>query len=210
MDPGQDGVAPGRDGPVAGIILAAGASTRLGVNKLLLEVGGEPLLRRVARAALAAGLEPLVVVLGHEAERTEGALAGLPCRTVRNPDHARGQGTSLRKGLDALPPGAPAAVVLLGDMPLVRAELVAALLDRYRRSLAPLVVSDYGGVVAPPTLYDRTLFAELTEPGERPGRAVVQRHRAEALVVPCPAEALADVDLPADLAGLGRTPAREP
>jgi CTP:molybdopterin cytidylyltransferase MocA len=191
---------------VAGVLLAAGASTRMGTPKLLLELDGEPLLRRAARTALAAGLAPLVVVLGYEADRAEAALAGLPCRAVRNPDHAAGQGTSLRAGLAALPLDAAAAVVLLADMPLVSPGMIAALVERYRGSTAPLVLSDYGGVAAPPALYDRALFAELVAPGERPGRGVAARHLAEALIVAFPAEALADVDTPDDLARLGARP----
>jgi molybdenum cofactor cytidylyltransferase len=196
-----------RAAPVAGVLLAAGASTRMGTPKVLLELDGEPLLRRAARAALAGGLAPLVVVLGPDPARAEAALAGLPCRPVLNPEHAAGQGTSLRAGLAALPAEAAAAVVLLADMPLVSAGMIAALVERYRGSSAPLVLSDYGGVTAPPTLYDRALFAELDDPGERPGQRVVARHRAEALSVTFPAESLADVDTPGDLARLG-PPAR--
>jgi molybdenum cofactor cytidylyltransferase len=199
-----------RGAPVAGVLLAAGGSTRMGANKLLLEMGGEPLLRRAAGAALAAGLAPLVVVLGHEADLAKAALEGLPCRTVHNPDHAAGQGTSLRAGLAALPVEVAAAVVLLADMPLVTAGMIAALAERYRSSTAPLVLSDYGGVAAPPTLYDRALFAELDAPGDRPGQQVVARHRAAALSVAFPAEALADVDLPDDLARLCARPRSTP
>jgi molybdenum cofactor cytidylyltransferase len=193
-----------RLGEVAGVVLAAGSSTRFGGNKLLAQVGGEPLVRRAARMALAAGLSPVLVVTGHEAALAEMALTGLACRAVRNPDHARGQGTSLRAGLDALPPAVAGAVVLLADMPLVTIEMVAALVARWREGDAALVASRYGGAdedatPAPPTLYDRSLFAELTEPGDRPGRAVVQRHRASAAWLRWPAEAALDLDAPEDL-----------
>jgi len=196
---GPTGTRPWPAGPVAGVVLAAGASARMGSNKLLLELEGEPLVRRAARCALEAGLDPVVVVVGHEAGRTEAALLGLRCQVVQNPDHARGQGSSLAAGLAALPPGAGAAVVLLADMPLVAAPQVAALVERYRASAAPLVLADYAGVLAPPALYARALFAELCGPGDAPGKQVVARHRAEALTVPFPAGALADVDVPGDL-----------
>jgi molybdenum cofactor cytidylyltransferase len=84
-------------------------------------------------------------------------------------------------------------------MPRVTSEMIAALLERYRACGAPVVASDYGGVLAPPTLYDRRLFAELDErEGDGCGKRVVQRHRAEADVVAMPASALGDVDRPAD------------
>ena len=128
------------------------------------------------------------------------ALLGLPCLLVRNPDPSRGQGSSLRLGLDALPARSGASVVLLADMPRVTAALLAALVEGYRRSGAPLVLADYGGTLAPPVLYERALFAELTDPSDAPGKQVVARHRDRAHRVPFPPEALLDLDLPADLA----------
>jgi molybdenum cofactor cytidylyltransferase len=192
---------------VAGVVLAAGASTRFGANKLLAEVEGEPLVRRAARVALEAGLSPVVVVTGHQATLAEAALAGLGCRAVRNPDPARGQGSSLRAGLDALPPGAEAAVVLLADMPRVAPRMIAALVARWREGDVALVASRYGeaggGTPAPPILYGRALFAELTEPGDRPGRGVVQRHREAAAWLRWPGPLGIDLDAPEDLLQLG-------
>jgi molybdenum cofactor cytidylyltransferase len=94
---------------------------------------------------------------------------------------------------------ADALVVVLADMPFVTAEMIAALVERYRATRAPLVVSHYGDVQAPPTLYDRALFAELLQiPGERCAKQVVRRHEPEAVVVDWPAAALRDIDVPAD------------
>jgi len=184
--------------PVAGIVLAAGSSTRMGANKLLIEVGGEALVARAVRKAAAAGLDPVVAVLGHESDRVEQALAGLPCRAVVNAQHLRGQGSSFRCGIAAVPGGAAAAVVLLADMPMVTAEMIAAVVELYRATGAPLVLSEYEGVPAPPTLYDRALFPEIAA-GDGCGRQIVDRHRAEARSVPWPSERLADLDEPADL-----------
>jgi molybdenum cofactor cytidylyltransferase len=186
---------------VAGILLAAGSSTRMGRNKLLLRLEGESLLRRAARRALAAGLDPVLVVLGHEAERARAELAGLRCRAVSNPRHARGMGSSLAAGLRAVPGSCGAAVVLLADMPLVREEMIAAVVARWRETGAPLVLSRYGEVQAPPALYGRGLFAELAGgDGEGRGREVARRHRDRAALVDQPPEALADVDRLGDLA----------
>ena len=190
---------PEATGSVAGILLAAGPSTRMGANKLLLKLDGETVLSRAARRAIAAGLDPLIVVLGHEGERTAGALDGIPCRTVVNPEYARGLNSSARAGILAVPESARAAVVLLADMPFVTDRMIATLVERYRESAAPLVISEYGGVQAPPTLYDRSLFAEIgAAEGEGCGKRAVRRHRAEAAVVGWPAAALADLDRPED------------
>ncbi len=185
---------------MAGILLAAGAATRMGRNKLLLELEGETLLRRAARRALTAGLDPVLVVLGHEAARTGAELDGLGCRIVLNPDHARGINTSLSAGVAAVPPEASAAVVLLADMPFVDAEMVRAVFARFRETGAPVVTCRYGEVTAPPTLYDRAVFPELRGgEGEGRGREVVRRYRERAAFVSWPASALADVDVPEEL-----------
>jgi molybdenum cofactor cytidylyltransferase len=190
---------PERTGPIAGIVLAAGSSARMGTNKLLLELGGERVVRRAVRRTLDAGLDPTLVVLGHEADQVRGALDGLPCHTVPNPDWAHGTSASLRAGIAGVPPAAVAAVVVLADMPLVTTAMIAELVMRYRRGAAPIVASEYGGVLAPPTLYDRALFPELAiVDGQWCGKHVVKRHRAEAEVVAWPERALTDLDVPAD------------
>ena len=142
----------------------------------------------------------MLAVLGHDDVRVRAALSGLPCDTVRNADHARGMGTSLRAGVRrAAEEAADAVVIVLGDMPLVGAEAVAAVIGRYRATRAPLVLSVYGAVAAPPTLYDRGLFGELLAIGDEDGgRAVTRHHRPEAEVVSWPAAARADLDTPAD------------
>lgn len=185
--------------PVAGILLAAGTASRMGSNKLLFELGGETLLHRAARLAVAAGLDPLIVVLGHRAEENAAALEGVPCLKVINPDYQQGINTSLKTGVAALPDDAQAAVVMLADMPYVTAEMLDGMVERYREGTAPLVISDYEGVNAPPMLYDRSLFPELLAmTGEGCGRQVVKRHRDEAAVMAWPASALTDLDVPED------------
>jgi molybdenum cofactor cytidylyltransferase len=190
-----------RTGSIAGVVLAAGASTRLGRNKLFIEIAGESLLRRAVRHASAAGLDPVFVVLGHEAELAREALADLRVVPILNADYMRGVNTSLRAGITAASQSPSiAAVVILADMPFVTNSMIATLVDRYRASDAPLIVSDYGGVNAPPMLYDRLLFHELVSmEGEGCGRQVVKRHRDEAICVSWPSDALADIDVPDDV-----------
>jgi molybdenum cofactor cytidylyltransferase len=190
---------------VAGVVLAAGLSTRMGRNKLLLEVAGEPVVTRAVRSARDAGLDPVLVVVGHGGDRVRAAIADLPVTTLANPDPARGIHTSLRIGFEALaerPDEPGAAVVMLGDMPLVSSAMVRRLVDGWRASPShpSLVISLYGEVVAPPILYSAPLFAELRAlDDEGCGKRVVKRHRAEALEVHWPPWALADLDEPDDL-----------
>ena len=186
---------------VAGVVLAAGASRRMGPgrNKMLLELEGEPLVRRAVRRALTAGLSPVVVVLGHEADRARAVLADLPVEIALNPNFTGPTSTSLHAGLDRLGRDVDAAVVLLGDMVHVSEAALAELVSRARTSDAPLVVSRYGDVTAPPLLFRRLLFGELRAwTGEGCGKAVVQAHQHEALYVDRGPEMLEDVDTPED------------
>jgi molybdenum cofactor cytidylyltransferase len=191
-----------RAGDVAGILLAAGTSSRMGSNKLLFELNGESVLRGSVRRALAGGLSPLVVVLGHESDKAARELEGLPCEWALNPLYEQGINSSLKSGIMAVQGfKARAAMVMLADMPFVTPEMIAAMIARYRTSTAPLVISDYDGVNAPPMVYDRSLFTELLMmTGEGCGRQVVKRHRSEAEILPWPVAALADIDVPEDYA----------
>jgi molybdenum cofactor cytidylyltransferase len=201
------GVPAERAGRIAGVVLAAGTSSRLGANKLLLRLDSEPLARRAARHAAEAGLAPVIVVLGHEAERVAGALGGLAVETIVNPAYRAGMQGSLRAGIGRVPGDCAAAVVLLGDMPLVTAAMIVALVERFRRGTEPLVLSLYGEVQAPPTLYARALFPALADAGPGGGREVVLAHRSEAAEVRWPEAVLADVDRAEDAARLGVRPA---
>ncbi len=185
---------------IGGVVLAAGLSTRMGRNKMLLDVAGQTLVRRVVRTALEAGLDPVLVVVGHESDRVRAAVADLDCAAVLNPEYAQGMNTSLRAGIAALPQDVAAAVVLLGDMPLVDAAMVRTLVASFRRGQAPLAISTYGGVVAPPIAYGHSLLPELRAlTAEVCGKSVVKRHRAEAIELAWPPDTLTDLDVPADV-----------
>jgi molybdenum cofactor cytidylyltransferase len=184
----------------AAVILAAGASRRMGRNKMLLPLEGESLVRRTAGRALRAGLAPVVVVLGHEAEQARAELAGLEVEIAINPSYTGPTSGSLHRGLDRVGPDVGAAVVLLADMVLVTEEMIGAMLKEAVRTDAPLVVSRYGDVKAPPLLFRRALFPELLAwTGEGCGKAVVLRYEAEAAFIDWPVAALTDVDTPEDL-----------
>jgi molybdenum cofactor cytidylyltransferase len=188
---------------IGGILLAAGESRRMGRNKLLLPLAGEPLVRRACRRGLAAGLDPLIVVLGHESERVQEALTGLDCRLVLNTDLGGPMSGSLHRGLKALPAVTEAAVVMLADMVNVTEQMLRAILVSAQTSPALLVCSRYAGTLAPPVLFRRTLFEELyASTGEGCGRAVVEHHREHALYLDWPGAALVDVDTPEEFAAL--------
>lgn len=188
-----------RTGPVAGIVLAAGTSTRMGRNKLLLELDGEPLLRRAVRRAIEAGLDPVIVVVGFESDRVRETLSDLPYHLVLNTAYEEGINRSARLGISQVPEPNVAAVIMLPDMPFVTTKMIKTLVERYRDSTAPLVISRYGDVNAPPMLHDRSLFAEFQGPdSEGCGKHIVRRHRDEAEVVEWPADALQDLDVPDD------------
>lgn len=184
---------------VGAIVLAAGASRRMGTNKLLLEIEGEPMVRRTVRRALDTGCSPVVVVTGHERARVEGALVGLDVVFVPSPDPTGPTSASLHAGLGAMSANCEAAVVMLADMVQVSASMVRALMAAAAASPAPLVVSQYGDVNAPPLLFRRSLWPELLAwTGEGCGKQVVNAHRAEAVMLEWPEAALQDVDTPAD------------
>jgi len=197
---------PSEQGPVGGVILAAGASRRMGTNKMLLPVEGEPMVRRTVRRALEAGLRPVVVVLGHEPTKVRDALAGLACTFTSSDDHTGPTSASLHAGLRALDladPPVDAAVLMLGDMVHVTSAMVAALVGSSGAGKAPLEVSRYGDVLAPPLLFRRSLWPELMAwIGEGCGKAVVRAHEAEATMHDWPLERLQDVDTRADYEAL--------
>jgi molybdenum cofactor cytidylyltransferase len=179
-------------------VLAAGSSSRLGSNKLLIELGGEPVVRRAARTALEAGLSPVVVVVGFEAEPVTSALEGLSVQTVLNRRHDEGMHSSVQAGVNHLGPECDAAIVILADMPLVTPAMLREMVTRFRAG-APLVISRYGEVQAPPTLYERSLLPALGSAGTGCGRRVVREHAHLAAAVDWPPELLVDLDLPQDV-----------
>jgi molybdenum cofactor cytidylyltransferase len=172
---------PGTDGNrnVAAVILAAGRSTRMGgPNKLLAELNGKPLVRIVTEQALASNAQGVIVVTGHQAEQVEKALHGLNVKFVRNPDFAEGLASSVKAGIAAVPADADGAVVCLGDMPLISANLIDRLIEAFAPDSGNLIavpVSD--GRRGNPVLWSRRFFAELmTLDGDIGARHLISRH----------------------------------
>jgi len=192
---------------VAGIVLAAGRATRFGSPKQLLPWGDTTLAAHCVRVALDAGLDPIIVVLGHAAEQVEKALSGLPARLVFNPDFADGQSTSLRAGVAALPSRTGAALCLLADQPLVTPELIHAIVRAHRRTLAPAAVPVFEGRRGNPVCLDKALFRELEDlGGDEGGRSLLEKYQKALATVPASRAILYDIDRVEDYRQEARTP----
>jgi molybdenum cofactor cytidylyltransferase len=167
------------EGAVAGVVLASGMSRRFsGENKLLVQVEGIALVRRTVEAYIAGGLQPVLVVMGYEAERVESTLSGLAITKLSNPDFRKGQSRALVRGVRALSTDVRAAVIGVGDQPYLTGEVIGRLIERYREGGVRTVVPRYGGEKGGPVLFDRSLFEELLDvSGDKGGRGVVLRHK---------------------------------
>ncbi len=192
------------------VLLAAGRSRRMGgPNKLLETVAaapfnGRPLIRRAAEQAVASAADAVVVVTGHQADAVRSVLSDLPLRFADNPNFADGLSTSLAAGLDALPADIDAALICLGDMPRITADVMTRLIETYRNDQdARIVVSTVDGKRGNPVLWSRAFFADLKAVrGDVGGRALIGDHSAAVVEVEVGADAGFDVDTPEVLAKL--------
>ncbi|MEA1976663.1 MAG: selenium cofactor biosynthesis protein YqeC [Chloroflexota bacterium] len=185
-------------GRIAGIILAGGGSRRFGRPKLLELWEDEALIIKPVRAAREAGLDPIVVVLGADGPAVKDELGKLAVQITNNPDWGEGQSSSVRAGLKLLAPNVDGAVFLLADMPLVDADLVRALVETHRKSLAPIVAPWTGERWGNPVLFDRVTYEALRRiHGDQGGRALFKTYSVEA--VPWGQSAMLDIDTPDDL-----------
>jgi molybdenum cofactor cytidylyltransferase len=162
---------------IAAIILAAGMATRMGQNKLLIEIDGRPLVARVADAALRAGLTSVVVVTGHEADRVRAALEGRPVTYAHNPDFAAGMAGSLKAGLAVLPADALGTLVCLGDMPDVSSAHISRIVAAFPADGRAICVPTRHGRRGNPVLLGRPFFAEMQAlTGDVGARGLIAKH----------------------------------
>ncbi len=192
--------------PVAGIILAAGEAKRFGQLKQILVYRGQPLVQTVTTTALSAGLSPVVVVTGANAEAVEATVHGLPIIITRNTNWQNGQSSSIQAGLQAIRvaalrdswEGVGAAIFLLADQPQVMPTILQALIEQHAHTLAPILAPLVAGQRANPLLFDRLTFPDLMSlSGDVGGRALFAKHLVNYL--PWQDEALLlDIDTPED------------
>jgi len=162
---------------IAGVILAAGESSRFGKPKQLLDYHGRPFVRKVAQTALEAGLSPVIVVTGAHAQLVEAELQDLPLMVIRNKEWRSGQSASIKAGLTALPSNVGGAIFLLADQPQVTPHVIQALVERHATQRAAIVAPLAADRRANPVLFDCNTFDDLqTITGDVGGRAIFSKY----------------------------------
>ncbi len=188
---------------VHAVLLAAGASRRFGDdNKLLVEIGGAPLVRRVAERLLASAIANIIVVTGFEAERVGSALAGLDLQFADNPDHCEGLASSLSCGIAALPDGVSGAMIVLADMPGTTTEMIDRLVSVFEQEdCSKIVYPVRGGEQGNPVIWPARYFKELKKlTGDTGAKRLIGEHSANTIGIPVESgDAMKDIDEPADL-----------
>jgi molybdenum cofactor cytidylyltransferase len=186
------------------VVLAAGASRRLGQPKQLVKLGGRPLLHRVVANAAALSGHAVTVVLGAHASELSRLLAHSPVSTVINRDWEEGIGSSIRRAMAALPPGCEAVLLLLGDQVGVTADDLRRLANAWNGEPSVIAASVYDQHLGVPAIFPHAFFHELAElKGDEGARKIIERNQYRVVRVPMP-NAGADLDTPEDLQRLQR------
>jgi molybdenum cofactor cytidylyltransferase len=172
-----------KNGTIAAVVLAAGRSSRMGRHKLLLPLGGRPLVSYAIEAACASSADPVCVVLGYQAPEVEAALPSGRYRVRVNPNFVTGMASSLRLGIETLMM-LPAevephlgAIIVLADQPLVSSSLINRLLMSARATPEAIIAAAYAGQRSTPVYFPYALFPELLQiEGDEGGRSVIAHH----------------------------------
>jgi molybdenum cofactor cytidylyltransferase len=193
---------------IGAVVLAAGASTRIGIPKQLLQFRGQTFLRRAASVALEAGCRPVVVVTGANAAACRESLRGFDVLEAENQRWESGMSSSVRVGIEALVTANPriaAIVLMLCDQPFVTRDVIVGLVRAHYETGCSIVASQYGGSYGVPALFGKAHFAELgTLEGAAGAKQVIQKHLEKVHLLPFP-EGEIDVDTPDDFARLQST-----
>jgi molybdenum cofactor cytidylyltransferase len=182
------------------IILAAGASTRMGTPKQLLPFQGRSLLRYIAEEAISSCCDPVVVVLGSQPDQMKPEIDRLAVHMIENQQWATGMSTSIAAGVTALTtidPDLDAVVIVLCDQPFVSTELLNRLVESYRATQSLIVASAYADTLGVPALFDRSLFPELMTMSTNAGaKSLIEKYAGTVCELPFPDGAI-DLDTPA-------------
>lgn len=193
---------------IGAIILAAGASTRMGQAKQLLCFRGETLVRRAVKIAFAAGCDPVMVVIGARGELVNAELADCGARFIENTQWITGLAGSIRTGILAMAedfPDVEAVVLMTCDQPLISAEHIQALTRVFQKTLCAIVASKYGGSLGVPALFDRSYFPSLLALERTQGAKHLILSRAEDVASVNLPEAAFDIDTASDYERLTRS-----
>ncbi|WP_310428975.1 nucleotidyltransferase family protein [Chamaesiphon sp. VAR_48_metabat_135_sub] len=186
---------------IAAVILAAGASTRMGTPKQLLEWQGRSLLRSITETAIAADCDPIIIVLGASSDRMQAEIIDLPVQIVNNPEWQTGMGSSIRTGIQALLDrnmDVNAAILLLCDQPFVSVQIIRQLRSIYATTHQSIVASSYRNTIGVPALFDRQLFPELLKLDCAEGaKRVIKNHPNATATIDFPQGSI-DIDTPKD------------
>lgn len=183
------------------IVLAAGASTRMGTPKQLLLYRGRSFVRHITEVAIASLCHPIVVVLGANAERIKPEINQFPIQIIENKQWAEGMNTSIRVGIEALNTvnqNIEAVVIALCDQPFISSHTLDQIVEAYHLTGKPIVASEYAGTLGVPALFSRTIFSELmTLKSTKGAKQLIKKHVHELSRVPFPEGAI-DIDTPED------------
>ncbi|MEH1891648.1 MAG: nucleotidyltransferase family protein [Nostoc sp.] len=186
---------------IAIMILAAGASTRMGTPKQLLLYQGRSFLQYITEMAIASVCQPVVVVLGANAEQIHPQIKQLPVRVVKNLDWACGMSTSIKSGIELLnnlPQKVEAVVITLCDQPFVSYKIINQLVDAYYSEKKPIIACEYAGTLGVPSLFSQIFFSELAALKETSGaKKVINNNLNEVFSIPFPLGNI-DIDTPKD------------
>jgi molybdenum cofactor cytidylyltransferase len=170
---------------VVGIVLAAGSSSRMGRTKQLLPFRGQTILECVVDTALSSALHRTLVVLGYQADTLAPLLSTRAVTVINNPAYAQGQGSSVKAGLQSLTEDDDAALFLLGDQPLVSADIIDQLLAAYAATPSPVVMPVFKGRRGNPVLFSRETFPRMAElDAECGARPLIEEYAERVLKVP--------------------------
>jgi molybdenum cofactor cytidylyltransferase len=184
---------------IAGVVLAAGLSRRMGRRKLLLDLGGQPVIRRTVEGAAGWGLDELVVVVPLDHSELDAALTGIRHRVAVNPAPETGQAGSVVAGIAALGPAVRAALIALGDQPAVPRAVPLGLITAYRATARAIVAPRYREGRGNPVLFDASIFPELLGlTGDAGARAVIDADPARVALVSFDLPMPPDIDTPED------------
>ncbi len=181
------------------LLLAAGASTRLGQPKQLVKMGGRTLLERACDTALTIENQGVIVVLGAHFEVIKPTIEHLPVQILVNENWQAGMGSTIACGMAQLPPDADAVLLLLCDQPFVAHDLLEKLVEKWRENPSQIIASAYGGSFGPPAVFGSQYFAKLSAlNGQQGAKKLMERHLERLLLVDFPKGEF-DVDTEKDL-----------